>query len=63
MYGDVMQPGMLAPDFELLAFNRGDTGSDMITRNDLLALAFPALISVIASVDTPGWENSDQSIQ
>jgi hypothetical protein len=35
----------------------------MITRNDLLALAFPALISVIASVDTPGWENSDQSIQ
>lgn len=51
--GDVVQLGMSAPDFELLAFNRGDTDSDRITRNDLLALAFPTLISVIASVDTP----------
>ena len=52
LMGQVPEVGVLAPDFRLWYFNKGEEGGP-IGKDDLLARGKPLLLSVITSVDTP----------
>lgn len=53
LHGEAPTIGDLVPEFDVVAYQRGDTEIDYITRDNILAFDYPTLISVVSSVDTP----------